>query len=78
MFLLVPWCFALLNLVFPLHLLCFHRVVWVTETVQSPAKMAGFWWISAGLLITFWVVFFVNDFNGLTPESMKMLVFIGF
>jgi hypothetical protein len=42
MFLLVSWCFALLNLVFPLLLLCFHRFVWATETVQSPAKMAGF------------------------------------
>jgi hypothetical protein len=46
--------------------------------VQSPAKMAGFWWIFVGLWITFPVVFFVNDFNGLTPESMKMLLFIGF
>jgi hypothetical protein len=40
--------------------------------------MAGFWWIFSGLWISFWVVFFVNDFNGLTRESMKMRVFIGF
>jgi hypothetical protein len=30
------------------------------------------------LWITFLVVFFVNDFNGLTPESMKMLIYRDF
>jgi hypothetical protein len=47
----------------------------IYQSNLSPAKVAGFWWVSAGLnelaVDNFSAVFFFNDFNAQSLKSMK-------